>query len=178
MLCSLPFYVLLFFFFFNDTATTEIYTLSLHDALPICLQAPGPWVYRSCGRPAFDGNDAILGNQGISVGWADQYYKWLGGQYFVLDGGDGQAPVPPGDYLIRIHVNPPFVCTPFDIAHDRPVDPQGFCHNFLESNYDNNVAEVPITIQPNRPGKTGYGAGSGQQAKDDAVDDENRPTGN
>src|SRR6266496_852478 len=27
--------VFLFFFFFNDTATTEIYTLSLHDALPI-----------------------------------------------------------------------------------------------------------------------------------------------
>src|SRR3712207_7159162 len=27
-------------FFFNDTATTEIYTLSLHDALPIC---GGPW---------------------------------------------------------------------------------------------------------------------------------------
>src|SRR5258708_11884337 len=26
------------FFFFNDTATTEIYTLSLHDALPIWLQ--------------------------------------------------------------------------------------------------------------------------------------------
>src|SRR2546422_4387002 len=25
----------MFFFFFNDTATTEIYTLSLHDALPI-----------------------------------------------------------------------------------------------------------------------------------------------
>src|SRR2546426_3015601 len=28
--------LLVFFFFFNDTATTEIYTLSLHDALPIC----------------------------------------------------------------------------------------------------------------------------------------------
>src|SRR2546429_6720355 len=27
--------ICLFFFFFNDTATTEIYTLSLHDALPI-----------------------------------------------------------------------------------------------------------------------------------------------
>src|SRR6266481_2717864 len=26
------------FFFFNDTATTEIYTLSLHDALPICAR--------------------------------------------------------------------------------------------------------------------------------------------
>ena len=35
--------VFLFFFclvfFFNDTATTEIYTLSLHDALPICAVA-------------------------------------------------------------------------------------------------------------------------------------------
>src|SRR5215208_8446350 len=28
-----------FFFFFNDTATTEIYTLSLHDALPILADA-------------------------------------------------------------------------------------------------------------------------------------------
>src|SRR2546427_2913509 len=29
------------FFFFNDTATTEIYTLSLHDALPICARHSG-----------------------------------------------------------------------------------------------------------------------------------------
>src|SRR5256885_15824449 len=29
------------FFFFNDTATTEIYTLSLHDALPILVSSPG-----------------------------------------------------------------------------------------------------------------------------------------
>src|SRR6266700_7737887 len=29
-----------FFFFFNDTATTEIYTLSLHDALPIWTPRP------------------------------------------------------------------------------------------------------------------------------------------
>src|SRR2546422_3356833 len=29
-----------FFFFFNDTATTEIYTLSLHDALPISSISP------------------------------------------------------------------------------------------------------------------------------------------
>src|SRR3712207_7486529 len=32
----------LFIFFFNDTATTEIYTLSLHDALPILLSLGGP----------------------------------------------------------------------------------------------------------------------------------------
>ena len=31
----------LVFFFFNDTATTEIYTLSLHDALPILYFVPG-----------------------------------------------------------------------------------------------------------------------------------------
>src|SRR2546427_9630329 len=31
-----PFSLFFLFFFFNDTATTEIYTLSLHDALPIC----------------------------------------------------------------------------------------------------------------------------------------------
>src|SRR5256885_7693436 len=33
------------FFFFNDTATTEIYTLSLHDALPIS------WLHGNRGRP-------------------------------------------------------------------------------------------------------------------------------
>src|SRR2546430_11741768 len=32
-------FYLIFFFFFNDTATTEIYTLSLHDALPISRTA-------------------------------------------------------------------------------------------------------------------------------------------
>src|SRR2546430_10980036 len=31
-----------YFFFFNDTATTEIYTLSLHDALPILLRGTRP----------------------------------------------------------------------------------------------------------------------------------------
>src|SRR2546429_6833762 len=33
----------LLFFFFNDTATTEIYTLSLHDALPICAETGGAY---------------------------------------------------------------------------------------------------------------------------------------
>src|SRR3712207_8972385 len=36
----------MFYFFFNDTATTEIYTLSLHDALPICGR-PGNGELRS-----------------------------------------------------------------------------------------------------------------------------------
>src|SRR5574341_2688924 len=37
---SVVFFFCLCVFFFNDTATTEIYTLSLHDALPI---SPGGW---------------------------------------------------------------------------------------------------------------------------------------
>src|SRR3989449_8085927 len=39
------------FFFFNDTATTEIYTLSLHDALPIlgALAVKAPEIIRSLG---------------------------------------------------------------------------------------------------------------------------------
>src|SRR5437588_8051224 len=53
MRCSLLLFLLIFFlflFFFNDTATTEIYTLSLHDALPISRIGPagvGPRPWRS-----------------------------------------------------------------------------------------------------------------------------------
>src|SRR2546430_8579570 len=39
-----------FFFFFNDTATTEIYTLSLHDALPISGQNDRAWLLVWAGR--------------------------------------------------------------------------------------------------------------------------------
>src|SRR2546425_9248874 len=43
------------FFFFNDTATTEIYTLSLHDALPIYQEEHGPPVELSAaGEPPRD----------------------------------------------------------------------------------------------------------------------------
>src|SRR2546427_12279650 len=38
------FHSIILFFFFNDTATTEIYTLSLHDALPIYRRAAAPRV--------------------------------------------------------------------------------------------------------------------------------------
>src|SRR2546430_8771829 len=41
--CSTPHYCNFFFFFFNDTATTEIYTLSLHDALPISFHQLRAW---------------------------------------------------------------------------------------------------------------------------------------
>src|SRR3712207_8647813 len=39
------------FIFFNDTATTEIYTLSLHDALPICADRKRGLQAQGRGRP-------------------------------------------------------------------------------------------------------------------------------
>src|SRR5437868_13269749 len=53
--------IFLTFFFFNDTATTEIYTLSLHDALPIflrCRQLQAQWRLRS-GAPV-EHSSAVL----------------------------------------------------------------------------------------------------------------------
>src|SRR5258707_4320840 len=38
------------FFFFNDTATTEIYTLSLHDALPISVSVEGLHISTRCDK--------------------------------------------------------------------------------------------------------------------------------
>src|SRR2546422_11460411 len=46
------------FFFFNDTATTEIYTLSLHDALPISLLAGG--IARRIGVPLTVGAGGLV----------------------------------------------------------------------------------------------------------------------
>jgi len=110
----------------------------------------GTWSYRSCGtltRPGF---------QGISDGWADTYVWKLGGQYFVLDGGDGQPVVPPGVYEIRVEVNPAY-------APDRRgncprvKDPlTGLCHQFAESDYTNNFGKATVILQ-DKPGRTGYG---------------------
>ena len=45
-------------FFFNDTATTEIYTLSLHDALPICSFCIRR--YSPCCKPVKPGHYGVL----------------------------------------------------------------------------------------------------------------------
>src|SRR3712207_7343320 len=47
------------FFFFNDTATTEIYTLSLHDALPISGGAGSAGVALSAGRTLSAGRAGV-----------------------------------------------------------------------------------------------------------------------
>src|SRR3712207_8535424 len=61
------------FFFFNDTATTEIYTLSLHDALPIsAVRGPGYAPYRDTAggelRAVLHGVDTGLGLDGAFLG--------------------------------------------------------------------------------------------------------------
>jgi hypothetical protein len=115
--------------------------------------------FNSCGAIGFPGY------QGISHGWADTYRFFLGGQYFVLDGGDGQAPVPPGDYIIRITANPAY--SP-DRRGNCPLakDPAtGLCHNFPESDYTNNVGEAVINI-PAHPGREGVGPLKNEKALD------------
>ena len=57
------------FFFFNDTATTEIYTLSLHDALPISWASRGRWQIGT-GRWWI-----VLGRNGR---WRAMVGKWVG----------------------------------------------------------------------------------------------------
>ena len=112
--------------------------------------------YLSCGAPATATDPAVPGNQGISLGWADTYVWQLGGQYFVLDGGDGQAIVPPGNYILRITVNPPFVANKKSGEPCPFTDSKGFCHQLPELNYGNNVSEIQINI-PDHPGKQGVG---------------------
>src|SRR5258708_12554327 len=67
-----------YLFFFNDTATTEIYTLSLHDALPICsnLWASGYDV---------DGTDQT--SLGQFSGRVQQTYKHSVPRFFVPEHG-------------------------------------------------------------------------------------------
>jgi hypothetical protein len=110
----------------------------------------GTWTYRSCGTLT------LPGFQGISTGWADTYVFKLGGQYFVLDGGDGQPVVPPGVYTIEVEVNPPYA--PDAQGHcPRAQDPlTGLCHQFAESDYTNNIGRATVIIT-DHPGRAGYG---------------------
>ena len=114
---------------------TDPYLPSLRDA---------PRNYWNCG------NQLIDGFQGISKGWNDTYVWKLGGQYFVLDGGDGQAPVPAGRYYIEVEVNPAY--DPVNGVCPRVKDPAtGKCHQFAESNYANNTTRVLVWIAASGP---------------------------
>jgi lysyl oxidase len=118
------------------------------NPVPVGGVPPKQGQFKSCGAIG------IPGNQGISSGWADTYRFTLAGQYFVLDGGDGQPVVPPGDYIVRITVNPPFVAQAGEPCPN--LDTHGFCHQLPETNYDDNIGEATISI-PSHPGRKGVG---------------------
>src|SRR5260370_40913181 len=61
----------LLFFFFNDTATTEIYTLSLHDALPISSNRSAPESSGSitCSRPMSKRPGAATSSRASAASW-------------------------------------------------------------------------------------------------------------
>src|SRR3712207_8772534 len=61
------------FFFFNDTATTEIYTLSLHDALPICAFSArmNADCVRCCHTDGAQPSDAPHAASAVTVPWFD-----------------------------------------------------------------------------------------------------------
>ena len=128
-------------------------------------QPPRRPQFRSCGLIG------VPGNQGISAGWADTYRFFLGGQYFILDGGDGQPEVPPGTYFIRITVNPGFVPEPGESVAFASPDPNhpGVYHQLFESNYENNVTQIAVTI-PDHPGRSGAGPMAG--SKINSIDDD------
>src|SRR2546430_12976465 len=67
MLSRLPNF---FFFFFNDTATTEIYTLSLHDALPI--SALGALSLKTLSMARYSGLVSELGSVGGCLPTSDR----------------------------------------------------------------------------------------------------------
>jgi hypothetical protein len=114
------------------------------------INGDGTWTYRNCGSTTRDGF------QGVSSGWADTYVFKLGGQYFVLDGGDGQPVVPEGNYTIEIEVNPAYAPDANGNC-PRVKDPAtGLCHQFAESDYSNNVGRATVSIT-GHPGRDGYG---------------------
>src|SRR2546427_7723038 len=68
-----------FFFFFNDTATTEIYTLSLHDALPISI-ALADSALAKCRAPSGGGSGPMDCYDGFLVPRSEEHTSELQSQ--------------------------------------------------------------------------------------------------
>src|SRR6266704_394548 len=94
----------LFCFFFNDTATTEIYTLSLHDALPIWCRTAGPSAGTGSTEmvaappPASDRKSTRLNSSHVSISYAVLCLK----KKIALTAGLGVAVDVGGDWLAQM----------------------------------------------------------------------------
>src|SRR3712207_9499126 len=71
------------FFFFNDTATTEIYTLSLHDALPILIAA-GLFVAPAAQTPQLPSSDTALGLAMVFVLRSEEHTSELQSRQYLV----------------------------------------------------------------------------------------------
>src|SRR3712207_9090129 len=81
---SLLFFV---FFFFNDTATTEIYTLSLHDALPISARRgrrAGPAAGPATGPAANWGRPSASANRAGSLRRSEEHTSELQSRQYLV----------------------------------------------------------------------------------------------
>src|SRR5438105_11375191 len=103
-------------FFFNDTATTEIYTLSLHDALPISSRRPcGVWPVSvgSCRRPPSSTSDRKSTRLNSSHEWISyavfclKKKKILGDTQLVGGGTDLPQDDPAGSYAAKYRLRDP-----------------------------------------------------------------------
>src|SRR5438105_5359779 len=72
---------LFLFFFSNDTATTEIYTLSLHDALPICQKDEGAPQFGQIGYLAVTGEEVALDRKSTRL---NSSHEWISYAVFCL----------------------------------------------------------------------------------------------
>src|SRR3712207_8327250 len=79
-----------FFFFFNDTATTEIYTLSLHDALPIYVwlddrRASHRGTFRGVARPVGRaGAPPVCGSRGAAAARSEEHTSELQSRQYLV----------------------------------------------------------------------------------------------
>src|SRR2546428_6932410 len=85
-------HTLFYFFFFNDTATTEIYTLSLHDALPICrlimqdlVPEAGPFENQFPGKENRDRKSTRLNSSHDQISYAVFCLKKKKAKHVVVD---------------------------------------------------------------------------------------------
>ncbi len=87
-----------------------------------CLEDFYSWPCGGAGQPACSQHGAQYdcGYQGIEMGWQDVYGRIYDGQWIDVTG------VPPGDYILRVRINTQ--------------------HLLNESNYENNMIDVPVTI--------------------------------
>src|SRR3712207_7664668 len=69
-------FVSFLFFFFNDTATTEIYTLSLHDALPILAYSPAGLSWASNANQLASTSGMLTRASGNHTQWALKASAW------------------------------------------------------------------------------------------------------